>query len=69
MKKSQGAAPAQLHIPISNPDKVFWPNKGYTKRNLAEYYSAIFPELLPYIKDRMLALERCPDGMLGECFF
>ncbi len=69
MKKNRGAAPSQLHIPISNPDKVFWPNEGYTKRNLAEYYNAIFPELLPYIKDRVLALERCPDGMLGECFF
>jgi bifunctional non-homologous end joining protein LigD len=54
---------------ISHPDKVFWPDQGYTKQNLADYYSAIFPKLLPYVKDRMLALERCPDGMLGECFF
>ncbi len=71
MKKSQDPAPAKLRlpIPISNPDKVFWPNEGYTKLNLAEYYCTIFPKLQPYIKDRMLALERCPDGMLGECFF
>jgi bifunctional non-homologous end joining protein LigD len=69
MKKSEGGAPAQLQIPISHADKVFRPNEGCTKLNLAEYYNAIFPELLPYIKDRMLALERCPDGMLGECFF
>jgi DNA primase len=54
---------------LSNPDKVFWPDEGHTKLNLAEYYSAIFPEFLPSIKDRMLALERCPDGMLGNCFF
>jgi len=54
---------------ISHPDKVFWPEQGYTKQDLADYYSVIFPKLLPYVKDRMLALERCPDGMLGECFF
>ncbi len=54
---------------ISHPDKVFWPEQGYTKLDLADYYSAIFPKLLPYVRDRILALERCPDGMLGECFF
>jgi bifunctional non-homologous end joining protein LigD len=36
---------------------------------LVEYYNAIFPNLSPYLKDRMLSLERCPDGMQGECFF
>jgi len=56
-------------IPLSHPDKVFWPAEGYTKLDLAEYYNAIFPKLLPYVKDRMLSLERCPDGMQGECFF
>ena len=63
------SATAQLSAPLSNPDKVFWPDEGYTKRDLAEYYDAIFPKLSPYVKDRMLALERCPDGMLGKCFF
>ena len=62
-------AATQLPIPISHPDKVFWPNEGYTKGDLVAYYKAIFPQLLPYVKDRMLSLERCPNGMLGECFF
>ncbi len=71
MKKNKDAesAPAPLAVPLSNPDKVFWPKEGYTKRDLAEYYNAIFPRLLPYVKDRMLSLERCPDGMRGECFY
>jgi bifunctional non-homologous end joining protein LigD len=60
---------AQLPIAISHPDKVFWPEEGYTKLDLVEYYNAIFPKLSPYVKDRMLSLERCPDGMRGECFF
>jgi bifunctional non-homologous end joining protein LigD len=71
MKKTKIArpGPAKLPIAVSNPDKIFWPEEGYTKRELVEYYNAIFPRLLPYLKDRMLSLERCPDGMRGECFF
>ena len=60
---------AKLPIAVSHPDKVFWPKEGYTKLDLIEYYNAIFPNLSPYVKDRMLPLERCPDGMQGECFF
>jgi bifunctional non-homologous end joining protein LigD len=58
-----------LPIVVSHPDKVFWPAEGYTKLDLIEYYNVIFPKLSPYVKDRILTLERCPDGMRGECFF
>src|SRR5579864_8871804 len=54
---------------ISNPDKVFWPEEGYTKRDLAEYYREVFPRLAPYVNERLLTLERCPDGMRGQCFY
>jgi len=59
----------QLPIRLSNPEKVFWPEEGYTKLDLARYYRAIFPKLSPYVDDRILSLERCPDGMAGECFY
>jgi bifunctional non-homologous end joining protein LigD len=55
--------------PLSNPEKVFWPDEGYTKSDLAEFYRTIFPKLAPYVKGRILTLERCPDGMAGECFY
>ena len=58
-----------LPIKVSHPEKVFWPDEGYTKLDLIHYYQAVFPYLLPYVKDRILSLERCPDGMLGECFY
>jgi bifunctional non-homologous end joining protein LigD len=58
-----------LPITVSHPEKVFWPEEGYTKLDLIEYYNAIFPKLSPYVKDRILTLNRCPDGMRGECFF
>src|SRR5690348_11644015 len=54
---------------ISNPDKVFWPDDGYTKLDLANFYRDAFPLLEPYLKGRILTLERCPDGMQGQCFY
>ncbi len=65
------AAPTSSKFPItvSNPNKIFWPDEGYTKLQLIEFYANIFPKLQPYVKDRILSLERCPDGMRGGCFY
>lgn len=66
------AAPASEIIGgvrVSHPDKVYWPDEGYTKRDLVRYYVSVFDRLRPFVKDRMLSLERCPDGMKGSCFF
>lgn len=61
---------SQLNPPvISHPEKVFWPDEGYTKADLANYYQQVFPVLKPYVEDRILTLERCPDGVLGKCFY
>jgi bifunctional non-homologous end joining protein LigD len=70
-KPAQAAAPSSKTLPItvSNPNKVFWPDEGYTKLQLIEFYADIFPKLQPYVKDRILSLERCPDGMRGGCFY
>jgi bifunctional non-homologous end joining protein LigD len=56
-------------VALSHPDKVFWPDEGYTKRNLADYYAAVFPRLRRFVEDRLLTLERCPDGLRGSCFY
>ena len=49
---------------LSNPQKVFWPDEGYTKLDLARFYDFVFPKLQPYVKDRLLSLKRCPNGLL-----
>ena len=54
---------------ITHPDKVFWPEEGYTKLDLARFYDGVFAKLRPYVADRLLSLERCPDGMRGSCFY
>ena len=56
-------------VSLSNPDKIFWPQEGYTKLDLANFYKDVFPLLEPYVKDRILTLERCPDGLKGQCFY
>lgn len=56
-------------VKLSHPEKVFWPVEGYTKSDLANFYSNVFPLLGPFVKDRILTMERCPDGMLGKCFY
>ncbi len=58
-----------MPIKVSNPDKVFWPEEGYTKLDLVTFYRDVFPALRPYVNDRILTLERCPDGMSGACFY
>jgi bifunctional non-homologous end joining protein LigD len=60
---------AKPPVIISHPDKIFWPDDGYTKLDLAEYYAAIFSKLRPYVDAHILSLERCPDGMRGQCFY
>jgi bifunctional non-homologous end joining protein LigD len=54
---------------ISNPDKIFWPEEKYTKGDLVRFYRDVFSLLCPYVEDHLLTLERCPDGMAGQCFY
>jgi bifunctional non-homologous end joining protein LigD len=52
-----------------NLKKVFWPEEGFTKEDLLEYYHNISSFLLPYVKDRPENLRRNPHGYTGHSFF
>ena len=56
-------------VPITNPDKILFPEAGITKRDLIEYYDEIGEVMLPHVKDRLMTLERYPDGIDGEKFY
>jgi bifunctional non-homologous end joining protein LigD len=56
-------------VRLTNLDKVFWPEEGYTKGDLIEYYRAIAPWILPYLTDRPVVMTRFPDGIDGKSFF
>nr|WP_228045927.1 DNA polymerase domain-containing protein [Saccharopolyspora sp. HNM0983] len=54
---------------MSNPDKVYFPERGFTKRDVAEYYLAVAGPLLRAIGDRPTTLKRYPGGITGEPFY
>jgi bifunctional non-homologous end joining protein LigD len=61
--------PPVHEVVFSNVKKVFWPAERYTKGDLIEYYRAVSPWLLPYLKDRPVVLTRYPDGIEGKWFY
>jgi bifunctional non-homologous end joining protein LigD len=56
-------------VAITNRDKVLFPGDGATKADLAAYYEAIAPVMLPYLRDRPVVLVRYPDGVDGKSFY
>src|SRR5439155_1549912 len=56
-------------VVITNPDKVFFPQAGYTKLDLAKYYVAVAEGALRGIAGRPIVLKRYVDGAEGEPFF
>ncbi len=56
-------------LKFTNLDKLYFPEDGYTKRDLLNYYDAVAPLLLPHLKDRPLSLKRYPNGIHGQFFF
>jgi bifunctional non-homologous end joining protein LigD len=54
---------------LSNLDKVFWPDEGYTKGDLVAYYFNVAPRMLPYLAGRPLTMKRMPDGISGPFFY
>jgi bifunctional non-homologous end joining protein LigD len=56
-------------VELTNLSKVFWPEAGYTKRDLLQYYTAVSPVLLPHLRDRAMVMKRYPNGIHGKCFF
>jgi bifunctional non-homologous end joining protein LigD len=56
-------------VTLTHPDKIFYPDSGTTKRDLAEYYTYVERWMLPHVINRPLALVRCPGGLSSKCFF
>lgn len=55
-------------VRLTSPGKVLFPEQGITKRDLAEYYVAVAPRILPWLVDRPVTLMRCPSGRQKQCF-
>jgi bifunctional non-homologous end joining protein LigD len=56
-------------VVLSHPERIVFPGIGVTKQDVADYYRAVAPWLLPEIARRPLSVIRCPGGAGGTCFF
>lgn len=67
-------APAQVReeppsLKLTNLDKPYFPEAGFSKGDLLDYYRAIAPAMLPWLSDRPVVLVRYPDGIHGKSFY
>ena len=56
-------------IKLTNLNKIYWPEEGYSKGDLINYYKKVSDYMLPYLIDRPQSLNRHPDGINGKSFF
>ena len=54
---------------LSNLDKVLYPEPGFTKAQVIDYYTRVAPVLLPHLRGRPLTLKRYPNGVEGKYFY
>jgi bifunctional non-homologous end joining protein LigD len=57
------------HVSLTNLEKVLYPEVGFTKGQVLDYYTRIAPVLLPHLAGRALTRKRYPDGVDGMVFF
>ena len=53
---------------ITHPEKVLFPDDGITKGELAAYYEAVAPLMLPHVRARPVTMERFPSGIGAKGF-
>ena len=62
--KAQGRS-----IKLTHLGKIFWPQEGYTKEDLINYYASVAKFILPYLKNRPVMLHRYPNGIQKSGFY
>lgn len=68
-REASAGQSSAANIRLTHPDKILDEDTRLTKRQLADYYSAISDVILPHIADRPLSVVRCPEGTGKPCFF
>ncbi|GII93061.1 non-homologous end-joining DNA ligase [Sinosporangium siamense] len=56
-------------LSLSNLGKVLYPETGFTKAEVIDYYTRIAPVMLPHLRGRPLTVKRYPNGVDGAFFF
>ncbi len=55
-------------VPVTNPDKIFFPERGLTKSDLVSYYLGVAEHALPHLRRRPFHMKRYPNGVEGDFF-
>ncbi len=69
VKREETIRAGQYKVTVTNRHKIFWPDEGYTKGDVIDYYEKMADFILPHLKDRPLSLKRNPNGIRDEGFF
>ncbi|MDQ3991382.1 MAG: non-homologous end-joining DNA ligase [Actinomycetota bacterium] len=56
-------------VRVTTLDRVLWPDAGFTKRQMIEYYVRVAPVLLPHLARRPITLHRFPEGVEGPGWY
>jgi bifunctional non-homologous end joining protein LigD len=56
-------------LELSNLEKVLYPEAGFTKGQVIDYYIRVAPVLLPHLRGRPLTMKRYPNGVTGQFFY
>jgi bifunctional non-homologous end joining protein LigD len=67
--QSDYATASGITVKLSNAGKVLFPDDGITKGDLVGYYAQVAGQMLPYLRDRPIAMARYPDGITGHRIF
>jgi bifunctional non-homologous end joining protein LigD len=69
VKRNEEVKVGKETVAITNRHKIFWPDEGYTKGDVIDYYDKMSAFILPHLKDRPLSLKRNPNGIRDEGFY
>lgn len=67
--RRRGKKAASDDVSITHPDRVVYPQQGYTKQDVADYYRAVMRWFLPGVAGRAVSVIRFPEGIAGPSFF
>jgi bifunctional non-homologous end joining protein LigD len=59
----------RVKLHLTNQNKIYFPESGYTKGDVVDYYREVSEFILPYLKDRPQSMNRFPHGINGKSFY
>ncbi|HJS53397.1 MAG TPA: non-homologous end-joining DNA ligase [Chitinophagaceae bacterium] len=68
-KQKEGIRIGRHVVTLSNRQKVYWPDEGFTKGDVLDYYDKMTDYILPHLKGRPLSLKRNPNGIRDAGFY